>query len=132
MAIVLGCAAIAARAAADGPSYSCDRAEAGGIEALFCGDEELSALDRRLVAGTGPVRFTCDGDPRSEVVATFFPTEPPTVIAERGDSVSLMDLEPSASGARYQGRNESLWEHEGEALIVWGYGSPEMRCTRTP
>lgn len=192
MAIFLGCVALVTRAAADGPSYSCDKVEAGSIQALVCGDPQLSALDRqlagvfaaasakaaneqppvlkaeqrgwikgrddcwksddrrscvlteyqrriaelqaryRLVEGTGPVRFTCDGDPRNEVVATFFPTEPPTLVAERGDSVSLMYLERSASGSRYQGRNESLWERQGEALIVWGYGAPEMRCTRTP
>lgn len=174
-----------------GPSFSCAKAEEGSIEALVCGDPQLSALDRRLaevfaaaaakavneqppvlkaeqrgwikgrddcwksddrrscvlteyqrriaelearyqlVAGTGPVRFTCDGDPSSEVVATFFPTEPPTLIAERGDSVSLMYLERSASGSRYQGRNETFWEHQGEATVTWGYGTAEMRCYKS-
>ncbi len=84
----------------------------------------------RLVPDSGPVRFVCDGNPASEVVATFFATDPPTLIAERGDSTSLMYLAPSASGTRYQGRNESFWEHHGEALITWGYGAPEMRCTK--
>ena len=82
----------------------------------------------RLVMGRGPVTYACDGDPRNEVVVTFFPTDPPTLIAERGDQVSLMYLRPSGSGAKYQGRNESLWEHHGEAVITWGYGSLEMRC----
>ena len=82
----------------------------------------------RLVPGKGPVTYVCDGQPANEVTATFFPTDPPTLYAERGDSVSLMFLQPSGSGARYQGRNESLWEHQGEALITWGYGAPEMRC----
>jgi uncharacterized protein len=82
----------------------------------------------RLVMGKGPVTYACDGDPRNEVVVTFFPTDPPTLIAERGDQVSLMYLQPSGSGAKYLGRNESLWEHHGEAVITWGYGSPEMRC----
>jgi hypothetical protein len=50
--------------------------------------------------------------------------------AERGDQVSLMYLEPSGSGTKYQGRNESLWENQGEATIVWGHGSPEMRCSK--
>lgn len=86
----------------------------------------------RLVPGKGPVRFACDDDPRSEVVATFFPTDPPTLIAERGDSVSLMYLAPSGSGARYVGRNERLWEHQGEALVTWGHGAPEMRCVKAP
>lgn len=85
----------------------------------------------RLVAGTAPVPFACDGDTRNEIVVTFFQTDPPTLIAERGDAVSLMYLQPSASGAKYQGRNETLWEHGGEALVTWGHGAPEMRCTRT-
>ena len=84
----------------------------------------------RLVEATGPVFYACDGEMRNEVVATFFRTDPPTLIAERGDQVSLMYLQPSGSGARYQGRNESLWEHQGEARITWGHGAPEMRCTK--
>ena len=84
----------------------------------------------RLVPFEGPVRFTCDGDPRNEVIATFFRSEPPTLIAERGDGVSLMYQQPSGSGTRYQGRNESFWEHQGEATIVWGDGAPEMRCKK--
>ena len=86
----------------------------------------------RLVPATGLVFYTCDGDPKNEVVVTFFETDPPTLIAERGDQVSLMYLKPSGSGSKYQGRNESFWEHQGEAMIVWGYGSPEMRCLRRP
>jgi uncharacterized protein len=86
----------------------------------------------RLVPGTGPVFFTCDGNPANEFVATFFQTDPPTLIAERGDQVSLMYLQPSASGARYQGRNDSFWEHQGEARVTWGYGAPEMRCVKMP
>jgi len=179
-------------AMARGPSFACDKVEAGGIEAMICDDEELSKLDRklsrvyaaasrkaanehppqlkaeqrgwikgrnecwksddrrgcvqdayqrriaelqaryRLVPGDGPVRFVCEGDPTNEVIATFFQTEPPTLIAERGDSVSLMYMQPGGDGAKYQGRNETFREHEGEALITWGYGAPEMRCKRVP
>jgi hypothetical protein len=55
----------------------------------------------------------------------------PSKAVTRGDNVSLMYLEPSGSGSKYQGRNdESLWEHQGEVRIVWGYGSPEMLCAR--
>ncbi len=86
----------------------------------------------RLVDARGPFRFACDGNASNEVIVTFFATEPPTLVAERGDSVSLMFLQPSASGSRYAGRNESFWEHQGEATVVWGYGAPEMRCARTP
>jgi uncharacterized protein len=173
-----------------GPSFSCDKVEAGSIEEMVCKDEALSALDRklsdvyeaasrraadehppvlkaeqrgwvkgrddcwksddrrrcvedeyrrriaelqaryRLVPGDGPITFACDGDPRNEIVATFFRTDPPTLIAERGDDVSLMYLQPSASGSRYQGRNETFWEHAGEATVTWGYGAPAMRCRK--
>jgi len=85
----------------------------------------------RLVPGSGPITFFCDGNPGNEVVVTFFQTEPPTLIAERGDSVSLMYRQPSASGARYQGRNEAFWEHHGEALITWGDGAKEMHCKKS-
>jgi uncharacterized protein len=85
----------------------------------------------RLVPGKGPVRFVCDGNPADEVVATFFQTTPPTLLAERGDSASLMYLQRSGSGAKYRGRNESFWEHQGEASVTWGYGAPEMRCVKT-
>ena len=86
----------------------------------------------RLVPEKGPFWFVCDGDPRNEVVVIFFETEPPTLIAERGDQVSLMYRQPSGSGTKYQGRNETFWEHRGEATIVWGYDAPEMRCVRKP
>ena len=82
----------------------------------------------RLLEPTGTATYACDDAPGSEVTASFFPTDPPTAIAERGDEVSFMVEQPAASGARYQGRNESLWEHQGEATITWGYGAPELRC----
>jgi len=82
----------------------------------------------RLVAMTGPVFYACGGNPANEVVVSYFDTDPKVAIAERGDSVSTMFLQPSGSGAKYQGRNESLWEHHGEARITWGVGAPEMVC----
>ena len=87
----------------------------------------------RLISGNGPNTYSCDGDPKNEVIVTFFQTDPPTLIAERGDSVSLMFLQPCASGAKYHGRNESFWEHHNcEALITWGYGAKEMHCKKAP
>lgn len=86
----------------------------------------------QLVPGNGPGRYVCDGNPANEVIATFFQTDPPTLIAERGDSVSLMYVLPSGSGAKYQSRNETFWEHQGEALMTWGYGAAAMRCQKTP
>jgi uncharacterized protein len=86
----------------------------------------------RLVRGTGPVFYHCDGDRRNEVVATFFPTDPPTLIAERGDSVSLMYRQPGGSGVKYLGRNESLEGEGDDVSIAWGYGAPKMACRKAP
>ncbi|QYK09278.1 MliC family protein [Shewanella mangrovisoli] len=85
-----------------------------------------------LVEMTGPIFYACDGNPANEVVVSYFKTEPATLIAERGDQTSLMFVQPSGSGAKYQGRNESMWEHHGEAKIVWGYEAPEMTCVVKP
>jgi len=84
----------------------------------------------RLVPSLGPFSYACEGDRANEVVVTFFETDPPTLIAERGDSTSLMTIQRSGSGARYQGRNESFWEHHGEARIQWGHDAPEMTCEK--
>ena len=92
---------------------------------------ELQAL-YRLIPITATVRYECNGESANEVIATFFQTDPPSLVAERGDSVSLMYLQPSGSGSKYQGRNETLWEHHGDALVIWGADAPEMRCLKTP
>lgn len=86
----------------------------------------------RLVPPSGPTTYSCTGGAGGEVVVHTFATDPPTLIAEYGDSVSLMYLQQSASGARYQGRNESFWEKSGEALVTWGYEAAEMRCKKAP
>jgi len=86
----------------------------------------------RLVTSKGPVFYACDNNPAKEIVITFFETDPPTLIAEYGDSVSLMYLQPSGSGSKYQGRNESAWIKGKEAMVTWGYEAPEMKCEQKP
>lgn len=86
----------------------------------------------RLVAMKGPFTYACKGGSGGEVVVNFFETDPPTAVAEYGDSVSLMYAEPAAGGSKYVGRNETFREHQGEATVVWGYEAPEMKCARNP
>lgn len=92
--------------------------------------QRIAELQARyaLVEGSGPVVYSCDGGPSKEVIATFYSTEPATAVVEFADSVSLMYQQPAASGSKYQGRNESLWEHQGEATVVWGYEATPMLC----
>ena len=82
----------------------------------------------QLVDKTGPIFYSCDNNSAKEVVLTFFKTDPPTLVAEFGDSQSLMYLEPSGSGSKYQGRNESAWIKGKEARVKWGYDSQTMNC----
>jgi uncharacterized protein len=82
-----------------------------------------------LVPMIGPVTYQCGGQPANEVVVTYFQTDPPAAIVERGEESSLMYRQPAASGSRYQGQNESFWEHHGEATLTWGYDGPELHCT---
>ena len=84
----------------------------------------------RLVTSKGPYFYACDGNPANEIIMTFFETDPPTLTAERGDSTSLMYLQPSGSGSKYQGRNESVWIKGDEAIVTWGYETPEMKCEK--
>lgn len=86
----------------------------------------------QLVESIGPIRFQCGDSPADELIVTFYESDSPTLIAERGDSVSLMYQVPAASGSKYEGRNESFWEHQGEARVVWGYDTPEFVCKTTP
>lgn len=83
----------------------------------------------QLLPGKGPVVYVCQGQAGKDVTATFYPTEPATAVVEFAGSTSLMYQQQAASGARYAGSNESLWEHQGEARVVWGYDAPEMQCT---
>ena len=85
----------------------------------------------RLVEYTGPVTYVCDGDSANRVTATYFATDPPTLVAEHGGSLSLMYRQPAASGTKYQGPGGSIWEHQGEAMINWGYDAPSMRCEKS-
>jgi uncharacterized protein len=86
----------------------------------------------RLVRESGSARFACAGDAGKVLAATFFPTDPPTLVATYGDATSVMYQQPSGSGIRYQGRNESFREHQGEARVAWGPDAPEMICSRAP
>ncbi|UEM24625.1 lysozyme inhibitor LprI family protein (plasmid) [Skermanella mucosa] len=92
---------------------------------------ELQA-EYRLVPATAHTVFACNGNPRDELAVTFFRTDPPTLIAERGDGVSLMYGQPAGGATSYRGRNESFREQDDTALVTWGYGEPEMRCARLP
>lgn len=82
----------------------------------------------RLVPSVGPIQYICGKSKASEVVITYFRTIPPTLIAEWGDSVSLMYDQSDRSPGRYQGRNESLIIDGSAVTLRWGDQQPAIRC----
>lgn len=81
----------------------------------------------RLVEPVGSARYDCPGNPPREASATYFATDPPTAIVEYAGATQLMYAAPSGSGARYQGGNRQLWEHQGVAMIRWS-SAAEQNC----
>lgn len=94
--------------------------------------QRISELQARyqLVNAKGPYQFQCNQSPGDKITVTFYESDTPTLIAVRGEQTALMYQAPAASGAKYQGRNESFWEHQGEARVVWGYNTPEFVCNK--
>jgi uncharacterized protein len=84
---------------------------------------ELQAL-MRLVPPRGPVFFECSD--RSQVVATFFETDPPTARLERGDKTVTAWLVPAGSGSKYEGQNVEFWTKGKDATVTW-LGT-ELKC----
>jgi uncharacterized protein len=82
----------------------------------------------RLLPARGPVRLACDGDPRNELVVHYFATDPPSLIAERGDETSWMLQQPRPGPAHYLGRNETIDDASGTLTVVWGYQARPMTC----
>jgi uncharacterized protein len=80
----------------------------------------------RLVPPKGPVFFTCNNKTADQFVATFFETDPPAASVERGDRTVIAYQVRTASGARYEGQNLSLWSKGDEATIT--YLGEEMTC----
>lgn len=106
--------------------------KADDLRACVINGYEMRTLELQtgwaLVAARAPLRFRCaDG---IDISVTYFETQPSSLVATRKDEKSLMRVAPSASGARYVGRNESLWEHQGEVRLTWGYQAPETICTK--
>ncbi|MDP3519166.1 MAG: lysozyme inhibitor LprI family protein [Hydrogenophaga sp.] len=90
----------------------------------------------RLLPPTGTDRYACQGDSRNELLLSWFATQPATVYAERGDSVSWMfrEAQPApVGGVLYIGRNESLRLHNPDQLwLRWGVDATEITCVKQP
>ncbi len=80
----------------------------------------------RLVFSRDPVIFRCQPG-GSEITATFYQTDPQTVILERGDQSVLAFSAPAASGARYEASNVVFWNKGPDAQVNWT--GQELNCS---
>ncbi len=106
LASAVGCGATGTATADQGPSFSCDGFKPGSIEEMICTDTELAALDRRLAEVYAAAQKKATNE------------SPPVLKAEQRGWI--------------KGRNETFWEHQGEAKVTWGYVAPEMHCKKLP
>ena len=54
-----------------------------------------------------------------------------TIQAKRGDETQILMSVPSGNqGSRYEGRNVSLYEHDGQTLITWGVEATQKQCKK--
>jgi glyoxylase-like metal-dependent hydrolase (beta-lactamase superfamily II)/membrane-bound inhibitor of C-type lysozyme len=91
--------------------------------------KRIAELETRyfLVEGGEPVFYLCDD--RSEIVATFVPTDPTTVRLERGDSLKVGWQVPAASGAKYEADfGITFWTRGDEAMVEWPQDT-RFNCT---
>jgi len=108
-----------------------------GRDECWKSEDELtcirSAYERRvaeltaryqLIEAQPPVFYTCNDNPADEIVATFFPTDPPSARLERGDTTEIVVQGLSGSGARYEGDFGILfWIKGNEATVDWPEGT---------
>ncbi|MHA7777559.1 MliC family protein [Roseibium sp. M-1] len=115
-----------------------------GRDECWKGEDELACIrasyERRvaeltaryqLIEGQKPVFYTCNDNPADEIVATFFPTDPPSARLERGDTTEIVVQGLSGSGARYEGDFGILfWIKGNEATVDWPQGT-SFTCKTT-
>jgi membrane-bound inhibitor of C-type lysozyme len=81
-----------------------------------------------LIEPVGRATWRCaDG---SQLLSTFYPSDPPYARFERAGRSVVAAIAESGSGARYAspGDRFEYWEHQGEATVSWD--GRATRCTK--
>jgi len=74
----------------------------------------------------GPFAYACEEDSAGGIDATFFKTDPPTVLLERESKKVIAWMVTTGSGSRYEGQNVTFWAKGAEASVTWF--DVELRC----
>ena len=89
-------------------------------------DMRIAELQARyfLLKGGDPVFYVCDNNPANEIVATYIPSDLPSVRLERGDTTVIGILSPSASGSKYVADFGIAFQVQGDgAKVDWPQGT---------
>lgn len=86
----------------------------------------------QLLPATASSNYRCGNNPGLIFKAVTYASDPPTLAAELDENTSVLFLQPGSSGTHYESGQVTFFELDGVAKIVWGRGSPEMKCTREP
>ncbi|MEO2266072.1 MliC family protein [Pseudoalteromonas sp. YIC-656] len=84
-------------------------------------------LEYSLLSPTSTQAFQC-GEDRVDV--QFFSTTPEKILVKKGTLRWLMHRLESASGAKYQGRNEMFWLKGDTAIAQWQFEGQTFSCTK--
>ena len=86
------------------------------VEAAYLQRDGALVAEWMLEEPSNTAFWTCGDNPANEVVTMFFDTELPSVRFERGDSIDIGSLSPTASGSRYDGSfGRYIWIKGDEA-----------------
>jgi uncharacterized protein len=96
------------------------------VEASYLRREAELVGTYMLRAPVSVVAWACDGNPANEVVTLFYATTQPSVRFERGDSIDVGVLTPSATGTRYDGSFGRFIWIEGDTAT---YRDPDPDAT---
>jgi len=86
------------------------------------------AASKLPVKSKGPVKYECTdaGGANDTLIATYYQTQPATVLVERGDQTRPAFQVRAANGSKYEGQDFMFWEAHGEARVTWS--GVELKC----
>lgn len=77
-----------------------------------------------LIHDIKAVAYECGSSPADELYAYFYPSDPPAVRLERGDSIAAGTLVRAGSGSRYEAESGIVFWAKGDgAQVEWPQGT---------
>jgi heat shock protein HslJ len=100
----------------------------GGTYELEAIPEATPEAPESPASSRGPVSYDCTqgAGPSDTLTATFFETQPATVLVERGGVTRLALQVAAASGTKYEGEDVMFWDAQGEAHVTWS--GTDLEC----